>query len=412
MAVPANPGFGSYDVTSRTEGRSVDSILWDAMFTKSRMLEVFGKGPSIKQQRYEWISLAADPTIVTAAGTTDLATGGASTVFAMGSGHYNDLANGMVLVNATRATPLGTYQRNELIRINTYSPTTGIGAVTRDAGNFNSGTGSTAHQNTDTFRVLFNPVQEGSDPQYDRNTYLADNILENYTAIQTMKMQLTGSQKAREMEVVASEIERQWARSTTDLKNQMCQMVLYGTDSATAVGSTTVIRQSKGLLDFMVDNIVSANPLIDYTTTTLTASAINALLIKLANNGADPESSTLKIITSYQSKDVMGGWDADLVRTTIDNQQVGREVSTFKSTLGFQCEVIADPRVQKSDLFIVDPSKVKVIPFREFATEEWGKDTDAPNGFDLWCQRTIGEHTLQVVDPGVAHAALTYLTWL
>jgi hypothetical protein len=412
MAVPTSPGFSSFDVTARTEGRSVDSILWDAMFTKSRMLEVIGKGPKINQQRYEWIGLAADPTIVTASGTTDLATGAASTVFAVAAADYASLCNGMILVNATRATPIGTYQRNELIRINTYSTTTGIAAVTRDAGNFNSGTGSTLHQNTNTFRILYNPVQEGSDPQYDPNMYVADTILENYTAIQSMKMQLTGSQKARAMEVVSSELERQWQRSLINLKNQVCQMVLYGYNSATAVGSSTVIRQSKGILDFIVDNIVAANPCVDYTTTVLTAKSINDLLIKLANNGADPESSNLKIVTSYQSKDVMGNWDADLVRTTIDNEQVGREVSVFKSTLGFQCEIIADPRVQKSDLFIIDPAKIKVIPFREFETEQWGKDTSAPNGFDLWAQRTIGEHTLQVVDPGVAHAAMTYLSFI
>jgi hypothetical protein len=161
-----------------------------------------------------------------------------------------------------------------------------------------------------------------------------------------------------------------------------------------------------------VDNIVTTNPCVDYTTTALIPKTINDLLIKLANNGADPESSTLKIVTSYQSKDVMGAWDQDLVRTTIDNEQYGREVSSFKSTLGFVCEIIADPRVQKSDLFIIDPAKIKVIPFRPFDTEAWGKDTSAPNGFDLWAQRTIGEHTLQVVDPGVAHAACTYLAFL
>lgn len=411
MALESNPGFGSYDVTARTEGRAVDSILWDAMFAKSRLLEVIGTGPRIQQQRFEWIGLGADPVLVTADGTTDLATGGSSTVLDI-SANLTAIRTGSILVNATRATPIGTYQRNELLQVNTYNASTGVAAVTRDAGAFNSGTGSTAHINTDTYRVLYTPLQEGSDPQYDPNIYLADNILENYTAIQSMKMQLTGSQKARAMEVVSSELERQWSRSLINLKNQMSQMALYGFNSSTAVGSTTVIRNCKGILDFLVDNIVTTNALVDYTTTALTYDSINALLIKLATAGADPESSNLKIVTSYTSKDVMSGWDSDKVRTTIQEGQVGREVTTFKSSIGFNCEIIADPMVAKNDLFIIDPAKIKIIPFRPFETEEWGKDTGAPNGFDLWAQRTIGEHTLQVVDPGYAHACMTYLTWL
>jgi len=412
MTLPTASSFASFDVTARTEGRSVDSILWDAVFPVSRLLEVIGSGPKIDQQRHEWIGLGADPILVTGTATTDLATGGASTVLDLAGSDIGAVQNGTILVNASRATPIGTYQRNELLQINTYDATTGIAAVTRDAGNFNSGTGSTAHVNTDTFRILYTPLQEGSDPQYDPNVYLADTILENYSAILSMKMQLTGSQKARAMEVVSSEIERQWARSTFALRNKMAQMALYGYNSSTAVGSDTVIRNCKGLLDFCVDNVVATNVLVDYTTTALTYDAINALLIKLALNGADPEGGNLKIVTSYTSKDVMANWDADKVRTTINEGQVGREVTIFKSSIGFNCEVIADPVVHKNDLFIIDPAKIKFIPFRPFAKEEWGKDTSSPNGWDLWAQRTIGEYTLEVVDPGVSHAAMTYLTWL
>ena len=139
--------------------------------------------------------------------------------------------------------------------------------------------------------------------------------------------------------------------------------------------------------------------------------AINALLIKLANNGADPEGTDLKIVTSYARKDELGQWDQDKVRTTIDNEQVGREISVFKSTLGFQLEIIADPMVDPSDLFIIDPAKIKFVPFRPFEKSEWGLGTPSPNGDDMWYQRTLGEYTLEVVDPGVAHAMIGYLTW-
>lgn len=411
MAIPSAPTFASFDVTARTEGRSVDSVLWDAMFPKSRLLQVLGQGPKIMQQRHEWIGLSADPTYITATnvgGTTiDSSTSGTDIVVSAA-----DAANiqiGTILMNMTKATPLGTYQRNELLLVTNIASTTVT--VTRDYGNFNSGTGFGTHGATDKFRIVGTILQEGSSAASDPNTYLADTILENYTRIQSMKMQLTGSQKARAMEVVDSEIERQWQRSLLNLKNQMSRLVLYGVGSSTAVGSDTVIRDCKGIEAFMVDNLVSANPLVDYTTTTLTYTAINDLLIKLANNGVDPESSVLKIVTSYKSKDVMGNWDVDKVRTTIDNEQVGREISVFKSTLGFQLEIIADPIVDPSDVFIIDPSKIKFVPFRPFEKSEWGLGTPAPNGDDMWYQRTLGEYTIEVVDPGVNHAMVGYLSW-
>jgi hypothetical protein len=288
---------------------------------------------------------------------------------------------------------------------------TDIATVVRDCGAFNSGTGSAAHTNTSVYRILETPLQEGSLASADPNTYQADDILENYTSILAMKMQLTGSQKARAMEVVDSEIERQWQVALDGFTNKRASMHLYGYNSSTAVGSDTVIRESKGILDFMVDNIVTTNPLIDYTSTVLTYEVINALFIKLFNNGVRP-SNKYKIICSAGSKDVIASWDADKVRTTIDNEQVGREITSFKSTLGFNAEIIAEPMVHKNDVFIIDPTKIQPMVFRPYTKEQWGKGTPAPNGDDMWYQRTIGEETLMVIDPGTAHAAITYLTWV
>jgi hypothetical protein len=161
----------------------------------------------------------------------------------------------------------------------------------------------------------------------------------------------------------------------------------------------------------MVDNINAANPLIDYTSTTLGYDAINRLFIRLFNNGADP-SEPYKIITTATVKDVISSWDGDKVRTTLDNEQVGREITMFKSSLGFRAEIIADTVMQGSDLVIIQPQKIQPLVFRPYDKQEWGKGTPNENGDDMWYQRTIGEETLMVQDPGFAHAALTGLSWL
>lgn len=413
MALATPGSFASYEVTARTEGRSVHSVLLDAMFAKSRWLDLLGPGVSINQQRHEWISLAAPAEFITATNTTNTTvdSSNSATGLEVSVADSKKVKPGSILVNVTVGTPIGTYQRNELLQVTAADTATGILTLDRDFGVANSGTGSTAHTSTSVFRIIHSPTVEGSVASADPNTYSADSIFENYTQINTMKMQLTGSQKARAMEVIDSEVERQWQRELIKLKNERCSMHMYGTDSATAVGSATVIRQSKGLLDFMVDNVNSANLLIDYTTTTLTWDAINALFIKLFNNGADPSEPYILVVPAV-TKDVIGSWDADKVRTTIDNTKVGREITQFKSSLGFTAEVVAEPIMHKNDVFIVQPQKVFPATFRPYEGQEWGKGTPAPNGDDMWYRRIIGEETLVVLDPGYAHAALTALTWI
>lgn len=409
------PSFASFDVLDRTQGRSVHNVLLDAMFAKSRFLEVLGGGISINQPRHEWISLAAPAQFITAdgSGANTVDSHATDKVLSISAADLAKLRVGAVLVNVTNATPIGTYQRNELLMVTEMTSATTV-TCARDYGNFagGAGNGSTAHTAAAVYRILYFVTQEGSVASLDPNTYSADTILENYSAINTMKMQLTGSQKARAMEVVDSEVERQWQRELIKLKNQRANMFLYGTNSAAAtVGSDTLLRDSKGIMDFIVDNIVASNALVDYTSTTLTYKAINDLFIKLFNNGADP-SEQYKIVTSATSKDVMSQWDSDIVRLTLQEGQTGREVVMFKSSLGFNAEIIAEPMVAKSDVFIINPSKITPATFRPYEKQEWGKGTGAPNGDDMWYQRTIGEETLQVVDPGTAHALLTYLTWI
>ncbi len=409
MSIPAAPSFASFDVTPRTEGRSVNAVLWDAMFAKSRLLEVIGTGPKINHPRHEWISLAAPATHVTVAASDTTFTGSA-TLQACGMSAA-DIANvqpGTLLVNATRATPIGTHRRNEILQVASIAGN--VATLTRDAGTFHTG-GSTAHATGDLLRILDTPLQEGSSAAADPNKYSADSILENYTSIRSMKLQLTGSQAARDMEVVAKELERQYARELIHMKNIMSQMVVYGYNSSVAGGSDVVPRYTRGILDFMVDNIVTANPLVDFTTSALTAVSLNNRFLRLFNNGADP-SEPYKILCHGSSKQVISSWADNAVRTSYEDTDFGRETTVFRSNLGFVAEVIADPIVNQNEVFIIQPEKIKLIPFREFEREAWGKGTAAPNGDDMYYQRTLGEYTVEILDPGVAHAALTNLTWL
>lgn len=417
LALATAPSFASFDVTARTEGRAVDSVLWDYMFAKSRALDVIGTGPKINQQRYEWVNIGGPALSVTIENTTNssLVSSTSGTGLEVSVADAAKLMPGALLMNISVASLPASASRggNEIMQVTSVDYDTGICVLARNIGapaGSAAGTGFGTHAVNQVLRILAIPHQEGSVASLDPNSYKAQSILENYSTIQTVKLQATGSQLARDMEVVASDMERQYAREMLNLKNQLVSLLFYGFDSSTAVGSDTVIRTTKGIHDFLNDNYVTANGLIDYSTTTLIPDTINNLFLKLWNNGADP-SEPYKIMTSGASGQVISSWGEDKVRTTWQEQRVGRYVTEFVSDLGFQAEVIVDPMITKSDLFIIQPEKVKLIPFRPFFKTEWGLDTSSANGDDMYYCRVIGENTLEVVDPGVAHAACTVLSW-
>jgi len=147
MAIPVAGSYASFDVTARTEGRSVNSVLFDAMFAKSRVLELIGLGSRIPQTRHEWISLAPPAITVTgvASGTT---IDGSATLLALEVSAADALLcpPGTRLKNASRATPIGTYKVDEVMEVVTV---TGAVLTLKRAINGDGTNGSDAHAATD-----------------------------------------------------------------------------------------------------------------------------------------------------------------------------------------------------------------------------------------------------------------------
>src|SRR5512136_1410482 len=98
------------------------------MFAKSRFLEVMGPGVSTnQQQRHEWISLAAPAEFITAVNTsnTDMDGSNSATGLEVSTADAAKVKPGSLLVNTTIGTPIGTYQRNEIIQVVTVDTATG-----------------------------------------------------------------------------------------------------------------------------------------------------------------------------------------------------------------------------------------------------------------------------------------------
>lgn len=392
----------SYDITVGA-GRSLDSVLWDALFPKSRVLEVVGLGPAIKEPYFSWQNLLGPAMYVTEANSASTTVDGSDIGTELVVTDASKLPVNSLLLNVSRRTPIGTYNRDEVLLVAAKNGNTLT--VVRDAGKFNNGTGSTAHQLGDTYLVLYPAVNEGSKLADDLNQYVKRQELTNHTTIIRGKIEVTGTQLARAMEIVANEFERQFQQMLVHLKNQLVNMVVYGIQTSATGRDSDDIFVTKGLKNFLVDNIVSTNALVDYTTTSLTADAINDLFEKLRYNGADP-SQNYVILTSPKAKRVISAFDYALITSSYSEEQVGREVTRFKGDLGFVAEVIEDPLIRPNDLFIINADKVKLVPFRNWQEASVGWEQ---TGDDLYARTVLGEFTVQVVDPGYDHAALINL---
>jgi hypothetical protein len=200
---------------------------------------------------------------------------------------------------------------------------------------------------------------------------------------------------------------RQLSDRITELTRDMASMYFYGFLNQTAeAGSATEARSTLGLLQALSQ----ANSLLDYTTTSLTEAKLNDRFQALFDEG-NPRNARYAIACNPKHARTIVGWGSDVVRTELSDRTWGRYVSTFVSDLGSEAEIIPDPVISQSNLFIINMDKTEFVPFRDFTAEEWGKGTSTPNGKDLWKKRYLGEFTVKVVDPLKSHSGFGYLTW-
>ena len=159
MTWPDDASVASYDKTALTWGVNVDSKLWPALTSKSPLLDRVKRFP-VDEIQFSWeTDNMPARTYVNAAAATSIEDGsGAEVTATFTSG--TPIQKGSIMKNVTRATPIGTYGADELIEITANAA--GVCSIVRDVGRQNSGTGSTAHTEGDTFQIVYAPKEEGS----------------------------------------------------------------------------------------------------------------------------------------------------------------------------------------------------------------------------------------------------------
>ncbi len=414
MAFPQHDVTSTWDRTASTEGRQVDSILHPMLCAKSQFLDSIKVGSPTDEPKIEWVSSQTNARVFTS-NATSTATEGISN--AGGSGKAANvkigaaaatmaaIKVGALLRNATQATAIGTYKVDEIMQVTALDMVNNDITVTRDFGRNNAGTGFALSGATDVFEIIFTGVEEGSAPNI--NKYKPTVLDYNYTSILDFYLTVTGTEMARRPLIAADNMQHQYEDRMTELKNDLCQFMLYGAiNPTTAIGSDAVIRTTKGILQALAQ--VGGNT--DYASTAVTEAGLNKLFETILSNGCD-RSEPYKIFAHPSHCRVMAGFGADKVRIERVDKSWGRYVSNFLSDLGFEAEIVPDPLISKSNLFILNMNKVELVPFRPWRKMEWGMDTSTPDGTDAYKMRILGEYTMKVVDPLKAHGCMTLLSW-
>jgi len=414
MAWPDPGRTATWDKTSNTMGRTVDSVLWPMLCAKSQLIDRIPKF-GVDNTKYEWETANTVGRTFTAGGSTDL--NGSATNARLDTATVGlvagEVQKGAIIRNASRATPIGTYAQDEIMAVSAVS-----GAqltVIRNYANVIGGTaanGSTIHGNTDSYEILFNPKEEGSSP--DANKYKDVSLVANYTSILDFYLTVTGSQLHSKRLVAADSLQRQFDDRLVELKNDLESMFLYGAlNSGTAAvgagteanaygGTDAYPRTTQGLMKFL--SVSGGN--VDYSTVSVTETAINGLTMTLLTNGVDM-TDPLILVTHPANIRTINAFGADKVRITQSETKWGRSLKVFETDLGVDLELVPCINCLKSNLFIIDTKKAWLAEFRPFAKFEWGIDTSSPDGTDAWKQRYLGEYGVKIVDGSKSHGMLT-----
>lgn len=429
MTWPA-PGVdvASYDKTSNTMGRSVDSVLWPMLCAKSQLLDRIPRFP-VDNVEYEWESANTVGRTVTAvdhAGATTIDAHATNAVVVFSEADAAKVQEGAILRNKSRATPIGTYMVDELMAVASKAAADSGYVHVTVLRNYNApvgstaSNGSTAHVHTDVFEILYSPKEEGSSPSANR--YKDVSIYKNWTTILDFYLAVTGSQLASKRLLAADNMQRQFEDRLVELTNDIEAMFLYGqVNSAAATvdawpadetsyvqqGSDAAVRSTRGFQNFVT--VTGGN--VDYTSLAVTEDALNAQFSNIMEDGTDM-TNKFGIVAHPAHIRVINSFGQDKVRITQAETKWGRAIKTFGTDLGVEAELIPCLNMSKSDLFIVNFNKVGIAEFRPFVKMEWGRDTSTPDGSDSYKQRYLGELGAKVVDGPYSHAALSYLTWV
>lgn len=231
--------------------------------------------------------------------------------------------------------------------------------------------GNTSVAAADKLYIVGAHANEGSLPR--PGNWRSRALAENYFSILRQDVQITGSMMETDMYAIGKEHLHQIAMRLKEMQREREKTALY----SLGVGPRTATEASlcKGALGFLFGQTGSN---IDTSTTTLTESAVNAVVGAVWESGGDS-------LTFYGDKNQCAKftqWDKNRIRMEPRDKRGGGRITYYMTEVGIELEVIPMRKVPTNIAFVIDNGKCRLRAKRnrKAIMEKLGKQGD----FDDW----------------------------
>lgn len=311
---------------------------------------------------------------------------------------FKDNLNGAVTNVATTITVYGAYQGagvkyvvGTVLRIDDeYLTVTAVNSATSlNVARGFGGTAAAAHNNGAPVEIVAKPKSEGHTSSDDDSEVGGRDY--NLTQIFYRRLSLSGTAQAIDVVSNENQMTVQVQRKMRELLKELERSLILGLRTQDVSGDN---RTMGGLAQFMTQ--------ADSSGGALTTTKIDAAIIKLLENGAEPD---ILLVSNAQKNKLNNMKEARV--TGAHRQQehmIDNLVDMYHSDAG-PLKIVRSNDVLPWEVFVLDTSKIKVCPLqgRRFAMEKLAKTGDADNA------QILGEYTCEIRNPE-AHFKITGLT--
>jgi hypothetical protein len=351
------------DIVSNTDRRDVSNVLDLLATTDTPFVNAIGWGPESGATSIEWI-------------TEDLGPGYIKAVSVVGSTGVSILIASVENLTSTEAlkqidegTVMYHYSSTDGAHnlIGVLSVTTATGTITFEVlCCVGALTDKTSIATADKIWILGAAAGTGSLPRQGRPRDRA--ICSNSMMILRQDVQITGSMKSTDMYAIGREDQHQILLRLKEMQRDRERFTLYG-DGHTR--STTAAGLMKGAFGFLGGQSGSQ---VDTSTTTLTESAVNAVVGACWENGSDN-------LTFFGHKDQCAKftqWDKNRIRMAPREGRGGGYITKYMTEVGVEIDIQPMKKVPKNMVFVIDPSKcqLRAKKGRKAILEKLGKNGD------------------------------------
>jgi len=421
MAYPADQtatgGWESQDyvdATTHVLQRDVSDIFLEVLRRDPTLLGHFKTGKAATNRMVEWFDRAWVPfqfttdTDLQADGTTDETLTATETIGGKNIARFFSPGDLFMLVGNTAGT---LPPQPEVLQVVSSTESSNVIVLDRTYGgstsNYASDLGKTGNAAITGNGLIFEKIgpvtPENSLPGADKS-HGHGPAESNYTQIFSYDLNISGTALAMNMYGTSDYFGMNLKELTEELKLQLERVAIYGLqNSNTPAGDDSYTRTMNGIRYYL--NRSGANRIISgYTTPN--EDLINAMCRMIIQKNGQLNNRKGILACSPANAEVIADIWKDKIQINREDTVRGTQVKSIVTKLGFTLDVVWDPNIHNNDLFILNPTKIEIVPLqgRAWFVKRFDNGADGQNA------RVIGEWTTRIWDSYKDHAICTCLT--